>query len=156
MNPLDIKQESQYSIHHILANSYLVYLILFLVGVSLDLYFHLNILKDSIGTPLGILILLVGTLLIVWAQKTSRNLKKENLSKESFYKGPYRLTRGPTHLGLFFLVIGFAIIVNALFILILAIFSYFFTKYTSLKKQEDALEIKYGAPYREYKQMVKF
>ena len=154
-NILEINQHKN-KVHIILAHSYSVFLSLFLVGVFLDLIFNLKILNFSFILPIGVAFIFLASLLILWAQKTSRNLKKENLTKETFFKGPYRFTRSPTHLGLFFLTLGFGLIVNGIFIVISTIISFAITKLVYLKKEETILEKKYGAPYLEYKKAVKF
>jgi protein-S-isoprenylcysteine O-methyltransferase Ste14 len=141
--------------HVVLAYSYSVYFVLFLVGVFLDLIFNIKIFNFSLMVPVGIALILLATLLIFWAQRTSRNLEKETLTKESFCKGPYRFTRSPTHWGLFFLMLGFGIIINAIFIIISTFISFILTKFIFLKREETILEKKYGTPYLEYKQSVK-
>ena len=154
----DILGENQHKnkVHRILANSYSVSFLFFLAGVLLDLLFKLKFLNFSFMVPTGIVLIFLASLLILWAQKTSRNLKKENLSKESFNKGPYAFTRSPTHWGLFFLMFGFGIMNSAVFIVTLSIISFIFTKFIYLKKEEIILEKKYGAPYLEYKKLVRF
>jgi len=154
----DIKliiNEYKDKVHGILAFSYFLYLAFFLVGVFLDSVFNLNIFRSTLFVYAGGLLIILATALIFWAQKTSRNLKKTTLTKESFCKGPYRFTRIPTHWGLFFLMIGFGFVNNGVFMILLTLFSYFVTKYGFLKKEEDILEKKYGAPYLEYKKSVK-
>jgi len=106
--------------------------------------------------PMGISLIFLASLFILWAQKTSRNLKKENLTKESFYKGPYCFTRSPTHLGLFLLMLGFGIMNSSTLIVIFSIFSFIITRLVYLQKEEKILEKKYGAPYIEYKKLVQF
>jgi protein-S-isoprenylcysteine O-methyltransferase Ste14 len=143
-------------IHVVLAQSYSIYFLFFVVGVFLDLVFNLKMFKLPFLTSIGAILIFLASLLIFWAQKTSRNLKKENLTKESFSKGPYFFVRNPTYLGLFLLLIGFGFMVNAIFIIITTIISGIFTKFIYLKKEEVILEKKYGAPYIEYKKAVKF
>lgn len=144
------------NVHIVLAYSYSIYLLLFLLGIFFDLVFGFKILNLPLLAPIGMALILLATGLIYWAQRTSRNLKIENLKKESFCKGPYCLTRTPTHWGLFLLILGFGLTINALFIIIFAIVSFVFTKLTYIKKEEKMLEKKYGAPYLEYKKSVKF
>ncbi len=144
------------SIHAILAHSYAVHLILFLVGAILDLLFNFKFIYGSWVVPLGIFFLIVGTILVFWAQKTSRNLDKSNLSRETFRHGPYRYTRVPTNFGLFFLALGFGLTINAFFVILSAFVSFLLSKFTFLAKQEKILATKYGAPYLEYKKMVRF
>ena len=84
------------------------------------------------------------------------HLNKENMNKETFCNGPYRYTRIPTHFGLFFLMLDFGVIVNSLFIVILSVISFIIIKLTFIKKEEKILTEKYGTPYLEYKNSVKF
>lgn len=153
---MDLQEQHKDKVHKILAHSYTVFFLFFLAGVFLDLIFNLKLLDFSFLAPVGAIFIIFASLIIFWAQKTSRNLKKEILTKETFYKGPYRFSRAPTHWGLFFLMLGFGIMTGAFFIIISTIFSFIFTKLVYLNKEEAILEKKYGAPYLEYKKMVKF
>lgn len=141
-------------VHAILAHSYIFYFMAFLLGLFFDSLFPYKIFSSFNSIPIGILFLLFATLLIFWAQKTSRNLKIEEVTKESFLKGPYSYTRNPTHWGLFFLMLGFGILVNTLFVIIFTVIAFFVTKFIFLRKQELVLEKKYGTPYLEYKKSV--
>ncbi len=152
---LEISQDKE-KVHIVLANSYSVFFLLFLVGVFLDLIFNIKILNFSFMLPIGMVLIFLATLLILWAQKTSRNLKIENLTKGTFCKGPYCFTRSPTHWGLFFLMFGFGIMINAVFVIIFSIISLIFGKFVFLKREETILEKKYGTPYMEYRKSVKF
>jgi protein-S-isoprenylcysteine O-methyltransferase Ste14 len=143
-------------VHKILAYSYSFYFLFFLFGLLLDFSFPFEIFNKIIMVIVGIIFLIFGTLLIFWAQNSSRKLQKENITKETFYYGPYRYTRSPTHYGLLMLMLGFGIMSNALFIIIFSIISFFVTKFIFLKKEEKILAEKYGAPYLEYKKAVKF
>ncbi len=146
----------KHNVHHILAHSYVFYFGAFLVGLVLDFIFPIKILEKNITIYSGIIFLFLATFLIFWAQKTSRNLDKNNLKKETFCKGPYRYTRTPTSWGLFFLILGFGIMVNAFFIILFTVISFIVTKFVFLRKQEEILAQKYGEPYLEYKRSVKF
>ncbi|KKP85651.1 hypothetical protein A3B84_00500 [Candidatus Nomurabacteria bacterium RIFCSPHIGHO2_02_FULL_35_13] len=143
-------------VHKVLAHSYLFYFILFLFGLLLDFIFPFKIFEDYSMSLIGAVFLIFGTFLVFWAQKSSHRLQKENISREMFCRGPYRYTRSPTHLGLFLLMLGFGIIANALFIIIFSIISFVITKFVFIKKEEKILAEKYGAPYLEYKESVKF
>jgi protein-S-isoprenylcysteine O-methyltransferase Ste14 len=143
-------------VHRILAHSYLVYFLFLLLGVALDVIFHIHAFETSFTVPAGFIILLAATILIIWAQNTSRNLRRENITKETFLHGPYCYTRSPTHYGLFLLMLGFGFVANAFFVIMFTIVSLLVTKFFFLKKEEDLLEKKYGSAYMEYKRIVKF
>lgn len=144
------------SVHWILAHSYTMYFILFLVGVYLDVIFKLKIFSNPIWALTGIVFLIFASFLILWAQKTSRDLNTENVTKETFYRGPYCYTRSPTHWGLFFLMLGFGIVANAVFVILFTLISFLISKFIFLDKEESLLAEKYGTPYLEYKKLVKF
>ncbi len=143
-------------IHRILAHSYFMYFVLFLVGVALDLIFRFKLFTGRGMVSTGFVFLVLATMLILWAQRTSRNLKTQNLTAETFCRGPYCYTRSPTHWGLFLLMLGFGIIANAFFVVLFTVISFAVTKFIFLKKEEAALAAKYGQPYLEYKKIVKF
>ena len=144
------------SVHKILAHSYSVYFIFFLIVFAWISVFNFKFFNNFIAIPLGFIFLIFGTFLVFWAQKTSRHLDVKNVSKETFCHGPYRYTRSPTHLGLFLLMLGFGMIANAFFIVLFSIISFLITKFVFLKKEEKILAAKYGTPYLEYKKSVKF
>jgi protein-S-isoprenylcysteine O-methyltransferase Ste14 len=143
-------------VHQVLAYSYSVQFVLFLIGVYLDLIFKFKIFASPIMAPVGVIFLMLASFLILWAQKASRDLNIENLTKESFCQGPYRYTRSPTHWGLFLLMLGFGMITNALFVILFTFVAFIVSRFIFLEKQEDMLAEKYGAPYLEYQKMVRF
>lgn len=143
------------SVHRILAHSYASVFMFFLVGVCLDLFLSLKIFKSEQVITWGFVFLALGTFLIIWAQKTSRSLNKEIISKETFVHGPYKYTRSPTHWGLFLAILGFGMVINAFFVVLLSFISFIFTKLTFLNAEEKLLATKYGAPYLEYKKSVR-
>ena len=156
MEPED-KNTSKLSVHRVLAHSYTMYFVLFLIGVTLDLIFRLKIFRTSIMVPTGFFFLVLATVIILWAQKTGRDLRKvKEIKTEHFCRGPYCYTRSPTHWGLFFMMLGFGIMANAVFVILFTLISFIIAKLVFLDKEETILEEKYGAPYQEYKKLVKY
>jgi protein-S-isoprenylcysteine O-methyltransferase Ste14 len=143
-------------VHKILAHSYSIYLFLFLLGICADLIFNIKIFNNPTIVSFGFVFLVFGTFLIIWAQHTSRNLNKESLNKETFCHGPYRFTRMPTNFGLFFLTLGFGLVINAFFVVLSTFISFIVAQFVFIEKQEKVLAEKYGAPYLEYKKLVRF
>lgn len=143
------------SIHKVLAHSYATYFGFFLTGVCLDILFNMKVFTGSSVDELGFIFIILGTSLILWAQRASRSLKKENITRETFTQGPYKYTRNPTHWGLFLLMLGFGMVINAFFVIILSFINFIFTKITFLNKEERLLAEKYGEPYLAYKHSVK-
>ncbi len=144
------------NIHIVLSHVYTTHFVLFLIGVSLDAFFHFEFFSGPIIKSIGILFLILASSMIFWAQRTSRNLPKEDIKAESFCRGPYRYTRSPTHFGLSFLVLGFGMVANAFFIFLSTLVAFIIAKFVFLHREEEILERKYGAPYLEYKNKVRF
>jgi protein-S-isoprenylcysteine O-methyltransferase Ste14 len=153
---LIIRKQYKDKVHEVLAHSYSLYFALFLLGIFLDLVYPIRIFRYFFSVYFGVLSIILGSLLIYWAQKTSRNLKKEEITKDIFNKGPYRFSRSPTHWGLFFLIAGFGIMMNAFFIILLAFIAFLVSKLIFLKEEEVILVKKYGEPYLQYKKSVRF
>jgi len=147
------------SVHAIQAHSYTFYFIALLFGVLLDFLFPLKLLNQPVLMPISTVFIIFASFLIIWAQRASEKFKrkkmKENITKESFCNGPYSFIKNPTHLGLFILTLGFGILANAVFVILFAIVSFVVTKFIFLKKEEKILEVKYGAPYIEYKKSMR-
>src|SRR3989338_9173063 len=102
--------------HHVLAHSYSVYFIALLVGVALHLVFKEHIMSEN-ARYVGFFLLPVATLLIIWSQNTSEKLnrvkqEKGRLETADFYRGPYCVSRSPTHWGLVLLIIGLGFLLN--------------------------------------------
>ncbi|HEY4715192.1 MAG TPA: isoprenylcysteine carboxylmethyltransferase family protein [Candidatus Paceibacterota bacterium] len=141
--------------HHVLAHSYSVFLLGLLIGLFLDLFLAIKIIPQYMQY-FGLILMLAAPLLIYWAQRTSGRLrlKKETLMVSDFKKGPYAITRGPTHLGLALLTIGFGLLNNAIFVVLFSIIVYFLSKRIFLKEQEKLLSQNYGEEYTKYQHEV--
>lgn len=152
-----VEKEARHLVHHTLAHSYTVYFFVLLFGVALDMFFPFRIFPAWISGGVGIGLLVFASILIVWAQRSSLHLAKaEEVTAANFCKGPYCYTRTPTHWGLFLLVLGFSLMINAFFITLFTIISFVITKLVFIKDQEAILERRYGDAYKEYKNKVRF
>jgi len=154
---MEIKTEIIKSkVHRILAHSYMVYLMALFFGLVFSAVLPFPIFNNEILAVISAVFLFFASLLIFWAQKSSKEFTKENLTKESFMKGPYRFTRNPTNVGLFFSMICFSIIVDSIFSVLFTFIAFLISLLIFLRKEEDFLANKYGTPYLEYKKVVKF
>ena len=162
MQPLDLEEKIdkdlrryKENVHWVLAHSYSFYLLMFVAGMFFDIISPIKIVKGGIFTYLGFSFIVLATILIYWAQITSKHLNKNEISKKTFSKGPYFLTRSPTHWGLFFLMFGFGLAAGEFFVVVSSLISLIITKFVFLKKEEKILKKKYGDPYIEYKKSMK-
>ncbi|MCU0660142.1 MAG: hypothetical protein MUD00_00805 [Candidatus Pacebacteria bacterium] len=144
-------------VHAVLAHSYLMYFFAVVAGLLLDLTIPIKIIPDHIATAIGMVFLFAAPALIIWAQMTSHRFEKEKNKTDAlnFFKGPYVFTRSPTHLGLDMLVIGFALILNSLFLVVFSLVSFFLTRSIFVRKEERILGQKYGDQYHKYRKSVR-
>lgn len=148
-------EQKKVTVHHILILSYIMHFFGFLTGVLFDVLFPNIIPKNE---TIGLVCLILSTVIIIWAQNTTSNTKKERVEgvdENIFSKGPYMFTRTPTHLGLAILLIGAGALFGGLFIIITAIISFAISNLFILPKEEKMLEEKYGDVYKKYKETVR-
>ena len=155
-DPNKAKNPNKDKVHRVLAHSYFIYFFFFLVGILLDILFPLRIFSDSFMIPIGLFFVIIASVLVFWSQKSSNIISKENLSKKSFQRGPYKYVSNPTHWGLFLMLLGFGIAINALYLALFTILYFLVDHLIFLKKQNSILEEKYGEHFREYKRSVRF
>lgn len=145
-------------VHFILSHSYFLFLFAAILGVIIDLFIPIRIFITDQSQYLGLLIMALSSVLVYWAQSSSSNYKnkpKKHNTHSDFERGPYKYTRHPTHLGLFALTVGFGLVINSPFSIILSLVSYIITILLFLKKEEKLLIKKYGQEYQDYKKKIK-
>jgi protein-S-isoprenylcysteine O-methyltransferase Ste14 len=143
-------------LNKILSSSYIFYFILFFIGILIDLAFPKHVFENTYAMPVGFLFIILSSIFIFWIKLNSKKLKKEILTKEDFMQGPYKYTSIPNHWGIFILILGFGIMVNTVFVVIITTIAFFITLPIFLKMQETVLVEKYGDTYKEYRKIVKF
>lgn len=143
-------------VHMILSQSYTMFLYAIVAGALLNFIIPVRVFSSKEYQYLGIFLIIIGTLLIYWAQSSSAHKdKKKDLAEDYFTHGPYKYVRNPTHVGLTMMTLGLSIILNSLFTFIFILIASFITKFIFLKKEETLLENKYGEIYSKYKKKVK-
>ena len=144
--------------HFILSQSYIVFFYALIVGVFLHMYFKTPLFQKQFSPTLGIIFVIAGSMLILWAQTTSSKSKKkmleQNVSRE-FARGPYKWTRKPTHIGIFVMILGFVIVTNSLYILLTLMIALLVTKFFFSHFHHFSMIEYHGDTYREYKKKVR-
>ena len=121
---------------------------------------------DIIPQPynlLGILIILVGMFLVIWANYNLLHIGKIGLrDREPMQRpsnlvlgGPYRFTRNPIYLGCLLMMLGLVIIWSSVVIAFLLIVVYIVFRYIFIKREELILEDEFGDEYRDFKNRVR-
>jgi protein-S-isoprenylcysteine O-methyltransferase Ste14 len=145
-------------IHTIISHSYITFLLSIVFGSIFDAITPIRILNNYVFQYIGFAMIILGSVLTYWAQKSSsiskRDFKIKNLPI-NFEYGPYKHTRNPSYLGVFIMIIGLGFFVNSIFIIIFGLISYFIVKFIFIKQEEYLLSDKYGQVYLDYKNKVK-
>ncbi|MDE2030699.1 MAG: isoprenylcysteine carboxylmethyltransferase family protein [Patescibacteria group bacterium] len=145
-------------VHLILSHSYTTFLLAVVIGLILDIVIPINILHGNVYGYVGAVMIILGSLIIYWAQSTSSTTKKEmevEKTTRNFAAGPYKYTRNPTHVGLTIMTLGLGFLINSISLIVFVIIASFITKDIFLRKEEALLEKKYGQPYTDYKKKVR-
>ncbi|MBP6908273.1 MAG: isoprenylcysteine carboxylmethyltransferase family protein [Candidatus Pacebacteria bacterium] len=152
-----VKADSSYAIHMVLSHSYTMFMLALVAGLVLHLVFEIPLFVSGAYQYLGVVLIIIGTYLVWWAQSTTRKTKQEMSQTQpsrDFARGPYKYSRNPTHIGLTLTTLGLGLILNSFFIFVVTIIASLISKYIFIKKEEALLEEKYGDEYREYKKTV--
>jgi len=145
-------------VHVVIAQGYLVFLIFVIFGLIVNLFFDIKLFENHVYQNIGALGIILGTILIYWAQSSSSRagkIKEEDSSVGGFKYGPYKYSHHPSYLGLFIMTLGLSLILNSLPSLVLVIIAYLIIKFVFTKKEEKLLEEKYGEIFIDYKKKIK-
>jgi protein-S-isoprenylcysteine O-methyltransferase Ste14 len=149
-------KEHPAGIHLVLARSYSAYLLASIVGLFADLFFPLDFTLPH-ATQIAVVCIGAGTLLVVWAQYTSRYCANEHHDHHGdslyFQHGPYRFMRNPTHLGILLMVAGYAVVSKSVIFFAVTLIGYLFSN-IFFRNYEFLLRNKYGNIYDAYKKRI--
>lgn len=142
--------------------SFFLIFILSLIGIVAPIiewaYFKPD-LNDAQWLLLGLLILVLGILIRVWAIRTLGRfftVTVQLVDNHALVKnGPYAFVRHPSYLGAFLAFIGSAIILEAWIGLVIAIVAMLIAYYTRIKYEEKALVQTFGEQYEVYQSETK-
>jgi protein-S-isoprenylcysteine O-methyltransferase Ste14 len=147
------KEQKSQNIHIVLARSYMMYFIFSVIGLWVDSYISIDF-PFKLATYASYALFIIGPLLILWAQLSSRKFEKRKDVKKHFYYGPYAFLRNPTHLGLLLLVAGYTFVSGSVIFFATTLISYLLSSFF-YKQHEEILHSTYGDVYYDYKKKVK-
>ncbi|UCG93107.1 MAG: isoprenylcysteine carboxylmethyltransferase family protein [candidate division WOR-3 bacterium] len=135
---------------------FLLYLLLGLV-----LHFVVPVKKLIIFpyTLIGVLLIVVGIWLNVWAdslfKRANTTVKPSEKSSTLVLEGPYRLSRHPMYLGMVIALLGVAIMLGSLVSFLGTIVCFITLQAIFIPHEERAMEETFGEAYTEYKKRVR-
>ena len=139
-----------------------VYVIAYLVGIVIQLVYPILISSTlilAITRVLGAVLLVVGVVIIVWAQlifhKEHTTTDPTQTSLKLITWGPYRFTRNPMYLGLFLTFIGIDGILTFVWSLILLLPVLYYVNWIVIPVEEKQLKKTFGKTYEDYCKKVR-
>jgi protein-S-isoprenylcysteine O-methyltransferase Ste14 len=137
----------------------LVYGGAFIMGLLLHLVFPLHILPTTLARGIGAVCVLVSLPL---ALATLRALSRAHTPVDPMKpttalvtEGPFRYSRNPIYVALTLLYVGVALLINALWILLLVVPAVLVIRYGVIAREEVYLTRKFGDAYRQYTTQVR-
>ncbi len=129
------------------------------VGLILHFFVPVRPLPSLPARLLGAVLLVGGGALVKWGVNSMRragtNVRPDQPATTIVVDGPFRFTRNPLYLGLTGLYAGVALLVDALWPLVLLVPLLVIVKWGVIHREERYLEAKFGETYRLYKARVR-
>src|SRR5215831_4500078 len=137
----------------------LLYGAAFVMGLLLHLVFPLHILPMTLARGIGVVCVLVSFPLAI---ATFRALSRAHTPVDPLKpttalvtEGPFRYSRNPIYVALTLLYVGMALLINALWILLLVVPAVLVLRYGVIAREEAYLTRKFGDAYRQYRTQVR-
>ena len=137
----------------------LVYGAAFIIGLLLHLMFPIHILPTTLAREIGAVCVLVSLPL---ALATLRALSRAHTPVDPMKpttalvtEGAFRYSRNPIYVALTLLYLGVALLINALWILLLVVPAVLVLRYGVIAREEAYLTRKFGDAYRQYTAQVR-
>ena len=144
---------------HVLILPPLLYGAAFVIGLLLRWGFPIPILPTTLARGIVVVCILASLSLAFTAFRVlSRALTPVDPLKPTtalVIKGPFRYSRNPIYIALTLLYVGVALLINALWILLLVVPAVLVLRYGVIAREEAYLTRKFGDAYRQYTTQVR-
>ncbi len=136
----------------------IIYLASILIGIAAHLIWPLPLLS-TLGTPLGIVVVLLALLLFTASVREFRAagtcVRGNQPTHAIVSTGPYRFSRNPIYVSFSLLQLGIAFWVDNLWVAVTLLGSLTLTTLVVIAREERYLEQMFGALYLDYKASVR-
>lgn len=137
----------------------LIYAAAFVVGWLIHLASPVPVLPGNLAQGIGVLFVLASFPVAITALRALRQAQTtfDTMKPTTAIatEGPYRYSRNPLYVSLTLLYLGVALLINALWILLLAVPVLVVMQRGVIGREEAYLERKFGDEYRRYKARVR-
>jgi protein-S-isoprenylcysteine O-methyltransferase Ste14 len=135
------------------------FFILLMLSVILHFVFPIMKIIPSPYNYLGILLVLFGIIINIWADrifKTEKTTVKPDESPDVFIlSGPFKFTRNPMYLGMLSILLGVAVFLGSLITFIFPVLFIVLMNLLFIPVEEKNLQKKFGKKYIDYKKKVR-
>lgn len=135
----------------------LVYVVGFVAARFLDYFVPLASFPEGVWWPrviVGVVLLLIGVILCWWAvgffRKHETKLMPNARANDLVITGPYRFSRNPMYVALFFQFIGVALLVDSIWCFVMLPAIWAFLRFAVIMREERYLEKEFGESYTKY------
>ena len=132
------------------------------IGLALTFLYPVPIVEASgqrVLAGVGVVMLVVWLFLAASANMTFRRIgtpvNPYKPTTSLAQGGPYRFTRNPMYLGLVLMTVGFALVMNSMWLILVAVPVMLALRNLVIVHEERYLEGKFGDEYREYSKRVR-
>jgi protein-S-isoprenylcysteine O-methyltransferase Ste14 len=129
------------------------------VGLLLNLKFPMRFLPHKVAAILGVTLIGVSVGLV---SQTFQRMRRAGTNVDPYEPatvlvtdGPFKFTRNPLYLSLTLFYAGVAMLVNALWAMLLLLAVLFVVNRGVIEREERYLDRKFGEQYRQYKERVR-
>jgi protein-S-isoprenylcysteine O-methyltransferase Ste14 len=137
----------------------LVYASAIVLGLVVHAFWPRHIVPDSLGTPLGALVILAAVALFIFAVRTFRAagtpVPGNQPTTTIVRTGPYRFSRNPIYLAFSLFQLGLAVWVNSISLLFTLIPAIALMSSVVIPREEQYLEGRFPADYVPYEASVR-
>lgn len=126
-----------------------------LLGSFIHLFFKVNIFSPAwIGHLTGWPLILLGAGIALWAVFEAGEMNISSPEK-LVTSGPYAYSRNPMYVSWLLIFMGFAFVLNSIWLAVFFPCVVAYVHFVEIPKEERALEQRFGARYRDYRERVR-
>ena len=129
------------------------------VGLLVHLFWRVQLLRGSVGVPIGIVLVIVAVALFISSVRTFRKagtpVPGNRPTTTIVRRGPYRFSRNPIYLAFTIFQVGLALWINSLALLLAVLPALALMAWVVIPREERYLEARFPTEYPPYKHAVR-
>lgn len=135
------------------------FIVLLLLSIGLHFVFPIKKIIYSPYTYLGVISIVFGIIIIIWAnvlfKKSKTTIKPHETPTSLEISGPFAISRNPMYLGITAILLGVAIVLGSLIAFIFPVIFIILIEIVFIPLEEKNLEKVFGKKYLDYKKKMR-